>query len=262
MDLQLDGKHVVVTGASRGIGLACVRAFLDEGARVSLVARGAEGLQQAIGTLDAAQRGRAAAFPADLQDAEAAAAALDAAEQRFGPLDVLVNSAGAARRMPAAELTPAAWRAAMDAKYFTYIHMLDPAVKRMAARGAGAVVNVIGMGGKVGNPVHLAGGSANAALMLASAGLAAAYARSGVRVNGINPGPVLTERLAERIEADRRLAASEGRPPPPDPGALLPLGRVAQPEEIAAVAVFLASPRASYVNGAIVPMDGANTPLI
>jgi NAD(P)-dependent dehydrogenase (short-subunit alcohol dehydrogenase family) len=132
----------------------------------------------------------------------------------------------------------------------------------MAARGTGAVVNIIGMGGKVANPVHLAGGSANAALMLASTGLAAAYGRSGVRVNAINPGPVLTERLAERTESEKRLAAAEGRPAPPEPGTLMPLGRVARPEEIAAVAVFLASPRASYVNGAIVPMDGAASPVI
>ena len=92
------------------------------------------------------------------------------------PIDVLVNSAGAAKRTPPDELTPAAWRAAFDAKFFSYINVIDPMVKRMAARGGGVIVSVIGGGGKVASSTHLAGGAANAALMLATAGLGAAYA--------------------------------------------------------------------------------------
>ncbi len=109
-------------------------------------------------------------------------------ERDIGAIDVLVNSAGAARRSAPADLDAAAWHAAMDAKYFSYIHPLDAVLKRMAARGRGAVVNIIGSGGKVANPVHLPGGAANAALMLASTGLAAAFAPKGIRVNAINPG--------------------------------------------------------------------------
>ena len=259
MDLGLTGRHVLVTGASGGIGLASVRAFLAEGARVSLLARDAARLRAAVDALEAPAT--TAIFTADLRDAAAAAAALDAVEAGFGPLDVLVGAAGAAQRTPAAQLTPAAWRDAMDAKFFSAIHLADPAARRMAARGGGAIVTIVGMGGKVANPTHLAGGSANAALMLATAGLAAAHARQGVRVNAIHPGMVLTARLAARLEVERRLAASEGRPPPPDPGAALALGRPARPDEIADVAVFLASRRASYVNGAFVAMDGATTPL-
>ena len=94
----------------------------------------------------------------------------------FGPIDVLVTCAGAARRTPPADLDAQAWRDAIDAKFFSYIHIIDPVVKRMGERGRGAIVNVIGAGGKVASPIHLPGGSANAALMLATAGLAAAYA--------------------------------------------------------------------------------------
>lgn len=260
MDLQLNGKHILITGASKGIGLACARAYLEEGAKVSLVARTVTTLKQAADSL--AAPGRVAFYAADLCDPQAAVDALDAAEKAFGPVDVLVNSAGAAKRVTPAELTPAAWRAAMDAKYFSYIHMIDPVVKRMGARGTGAIVNIIGMGGKMGNPVHIAGGSANAALMLASAALAAAYAKQGVRVNAINPGPVLTERLQAQIDVNKRLAAEQGLPEPADPGARMAMGRVALPEEIAAMAVFLGSAKASYVNGAIIPMDGATTPTV
>ena len=262
MDLQLAGKHVLITGASKGIGLACAAAFLEEGARVTLVARTESTLREAAAGLGANVADRVAVFAADLRDADAALAMVDAAEAEIGPIDVLVNSAGAAKRTPPSELNPAAWHAAMDAKYFTYVHVIDPVVKRMAARRSGAIVNIIGMGGKMGNPVHIAGGAANAALMLATAGLAAAYAKQGVRVNGINPGPVATERLLQQVEVDGRLAASEGRAAPADPGARMAMGRVARPDEIAAMAVFLASGKASYVNGAIVPMDGATTPTV
>ena len=199
---------------------------------------------------------------ADLTDAAGALAALDAAEQALGPVDVLVNSAGAARRTPPAELAPAAWHAAMDAKYFSYIHMIDPVVRRMGARGRGAIVNVIGAGGKVASPVHLPGGAANAALMLVSAGLAAAYGPRGVRVNAVNPGPVLTERLQEGLAADARLQGIDADEALRRVTARLPIGRIARPEEIADAVLFLASARASYVTGAILAMDGAMTPMV
>lgn len=98
---------------------------------------------------------------------------IDRVESRLGPIDVLVNSAGGARRTPPPELTPAAWREALDAKFFSYINVIDPLVKRMAGR-EGVVVSIIGAGGKMASATHLAGGSANAALMLATAGLGAA----------------------------------------------------------------------------------------
>jgi NAD(P)-dependent dehydrogenase (short-subunit alcohol dehydrogenase family) len=263
MDLQLSGRHVLVTGGSKGIGLACAEGFLAEGAVVSLVARDAAALEAAASRLRTARPGaRAAGFSANLRDPAAARAALDAAEAAHGPLDVLVNCAGAAKRTPPAELDPQAWHEAMQAKYFAYVHIMDPAVKRMGERRSGVIVNVVGAGGKVANPTHLAGGAANAALMLVSAGLAAAYAGRGVRINAINPGQVLTDRLLQRVEAEARLALSEGRAAPGAPGVNLPMGRPATPEEIANVAVFLASPRASYVNGAIVTVDGANTPMV
>ena len=179
MDLHLRDKHVLITGGSKGIGLACAQAFLQEGAKVSLVSRDMANLNAARQKLQntfAADRIHTVA--ANLRDAAAALSALDSAEAAFGPVDVLVNSAGAAKRTPAPELTPEAFADAMQAKYFTYIHMMTPTIQRMAARGTGAVVNVVGNGGKVASPVHLPGGAANAALMLVSAGLAAAYGLS------------------------------------------------------------------------------------
>jgi NAD(P)-dependent dehydrogenase (short-subunit alcohol dehydrogenase family) len=202
------------------------------------------------------------AFAADLVDAVQARATVDAIERALGSIDVLVNCAGAAKRYPPDELDAAAWRAAMDAKFFSYIHPTDVVVKRMAARGRGAIVNVVGSGGRVANPVHLPGGAANAALMLATAGLAAAYGPQGVRVNAINPGLTLTGRVQEGLEAESRMTGLGVDELQRRAEARIPLGRLGTPDEIAQVALFLASDRASYVTGAIVPMDGAANPVL
>jgi NAD(P)-dependent dehydrogenase (short-subunit alcohol dehydrogenase family) len=257
MNLELTGKNVLITGGSKGIGLACARAFIAEDARVALISRSEANLAAARAAL-----GTPLAIAADLADAAAAGRAVERVETELGPIDVLVNSAGAARRTPPDELTPAAWRAAMDAKYFTYINVIDPVVKRMAARGRGVIVNIVGSGGKVAMPIHLPGGAANAALMLATVGLAHVYAPKGVRVLAINPGLTNTTRVDEGLRAEARLSGiSEGEVLRRTVDRI-PLGRLAEPEEIASVAVFAASARASYVTGVVIGMDGATLPVV
>ncbi|QNK74164.1 SDR family oxidoreductase [Variovorax sp. PAMC28562] len=265
MDLQLEHQHILITGGSKGIGLACALGFLREGARVSLVSRDQANLDQAKRTLveqlaDAASR--VALYAADLKLPSEAIEALDAAEGNFGPVDVLVNSAGAAKRTPPDLLDAMVWHEAMEAKYFTTIHMIDPVVKRMGQRGRGAIVNVVGAGGKVASPVHMPGGAANAALMLVSAGMAVAYAPRGVRVNAVNPGLTLTTRLQEGLAVDAKAQGIDMDEALKRATARLPLGRIATPEEIANAVVFLASSKASYITGAILAMDGAVTPMV
>ncbi|MFI6376116.1 SDR family NAD(P)-dependent oxidoreductase [Streptomyces sp. NPDC050546] len=261
MDLELDGKAVLVTGGSKGIGLACARAFGREGARVVIVSRDAGHLAAARESL--AEDGvTVTTLAADLSDAAAAEDAVAAAEERTGPVDVLINSAGGARRVPPGELTPDKWRTAMDAKFFTYMNVLDHLLPRMVARGSGSVVNIVGTGGKIASPIHLPGGAANAALMLASAGLAAAWGHAGVRVNVINPGATMTGRVQMSLDAESRMT---GEPPEEllrRNQERIPLGRYATPEEVADAALYLASVRASYVTGASLTMDGALTPLV
>ena len=262
MDLHLSGKHVLITGGSKGIGLACAQAFLSEGARVSLVSRSETNLANARAQLDAYNKDCLRTYTADLTQASSAETALAAAITGLGPIDILVNSAGAAKRTPAAELTPQAWQDAMNAKFFSYINMINPVIQQMGQRGRGSVVNVIGNGGKVPSSIHLPGGAANAALMLATAGLANAYAAKGVRVNAINPGLTRTERLKEGMAADARLQGIEAEEAMKRALAKIPMGRMAEPEDIARVVLFLASDAASYVTGINMSMDGATTPIV
>ena len=257
MNLDLNNKVVLVTGGSKGIGLACLDAFLAEGAKVAICSRSQENLADAKSL-----RSGIFCFAGDLIDANSAKNVVSEVEKNVGPIDILVNSAGAARRTPPNELTPEVWRSAMDAKYFTYINVIDPVVKLMAARRRGVIVNIIGLGGKYATPIHLPGGAANAALMLATAGLGSTYAPQGIRVVGVNPGLTATSRVAEGLAADAKLANITEEQALAKFLERMPAGRMATPEEIANSVVFLASDRAAYINGTTISVDGGMIPTV
>ena len=261
MDTNLEGRIVIVTGASKGIGFACAASFLRAGAKVALVSRSQGNLDAALAKLPRSPH-PPIAIAADLTRADEAARMVADVVAQLGPIDVLVNSAGAAKRTAPDDLSAQAWHDAMDAKFFSYVHPLDIVVKQMAARGRGAIINIIGMGGKVANPIHLPGGAANAALMLATAGLAAAYGPRGVRVNAISPGTTLTGRVQEGLAVEAKMTGTPEAELLARQQAKIPLRRAGSPEEVAQVALFLASDAASYVTGAIIPMDGGTAAVI
>jgi NAD(P)-dependent dehydrogenase (short-subunit alcohol dehydrogenase family) len=261
MKLGLEKKVVFITGGSKGLGYACARAFATEGARVSIASRSPENLEEARRKL--ANDGiEVMTVRADFSNPQEAQAAAAQTEKQLGPIDILVNSAGAAKRRPWEKLDAEAWHQGMDSKYFTYVNAMDAVRPGMIERRSGNVVNIIGLGGKAASTMHLSGGAANAALMLVTAGWANALGKYGIRVNAVNPGNTLTDRLQESLRLDAQkqgiteaeaLRRNEER---------VPLGRLAKPEEVAAVVVFLASDQASYLTGAIIPMDGGRLALI
>ena len=261
MKLGLEGKVVLITGGSKGIGLACARGFAAEGARVGIASREQENLDRARQTL-ANDSLEVATIRADFskpQDAQSAAAST---EKLLGPIDILINCAGAANRYQIDAYNADAWQQGLHSKFLPQIHAMDAVRPGMMQRKRGAIVNIIGMGGKSAQQVFLSGGAANAALMLVTVGWASALGRYGIRVNGINPGSTLTDRVQRGIQADAQAQGITESEALDRSQAKIPLGRFGRPQEVAAVALFLASDQASYVTGVLIPMDGGATPVI
>ncbi len=262
MEQDMIGRVVLVTGASKGIGLACVERFALAGAKVVGVSRSAANLDEAARQLATLGVSMAATHAVDLTDAAASQALVERVEREVGPIAVLITSAGAARRFGPEELDSAAFHQGMDAKYFSYVNVIAPVMRAMATRQSGSVVNIIGQGGKQAGVMHISGGAANAALMLNTVGYARAYADKGIRVNAINPGLTRTSRVDEGIRAASRVSGRSVEELLADETSRIPMKRMAEPHEIAEVAHFLASDRASYVSGVVIPMDGCSTSVI
>src|SRR5690625_1181334 len=261
MNINLSYKVVLITGGSKGIGLSCAKAFAGTHGRVAIASRQQENLASARQYLISCGFD-AQTYEADLTDAKQAATLVESVEADLGSIDILINAAGAAKRHSPNTLKPQHWVDAMNAKYFTYINSMHSVLNRRSARQTGIIVNIMGAGGKNPHPIHLPGGAANAALMLATTGLAAVWAEHGIRINGINPGPTQTERIQGSFDAEAEMRRISSEEVLKEFTQRLPIGRLALPEEIANVAVFLSSNLASYIIGEIITMDGAAHPTI
>lgn len=248
MDLGLTAKRALVTGASKGIGRACARVLAGEGCDVHLVARGSTDLAALAAELSAST-GRRVSFSAlDL----AQSANIEKLCAEAGPIDILVNNAGAIPAGTLAEVDEARWRAAWDLKVFGYINLTRRVYADMRGRG-GVIINVIGAGGEKVSPGYIAGAGGNAALMAITRALGGVSRRDGIRVVGINPGLIVTERLEtmQRVHAARELGDAERWRDMLD--TVYPPG---EPEHIADMVAFLASDRSSNTTGTVITIDG------
>lgn len=255
MDLNLNGKNVLITGGSAGIGLACALAFATEGCKLHLAARDAKNLSAARERIVAAHPGvSVTCHTVDLSDS----AQLRQLATACGKIDILVNNAGAIPGGTIDVVDEAAWRAAWDLKVFGYINLLREVYRDMREAGSGVIVNVIGMAGERPKANYIAGSGGNAALMAISRAIGADGPDHGVRVLAVNPGLVATERL-EKIMRERAVATlkdeSRWKEIYDDSVKSLPFRRAARPDEVANVVVFMASDRASYVSGTVVTVD-------
>jgi 3-oxoacyl-[acyl-carrier protein] reductase len=263
MDMGLEGRSCVVTGASRGIGLAVAERLCGEGARVVLVARSTEQLDQAVERCSAAG-GEAAALVLDITESDAGERMVAAATERFGALDVLVNNAGSAARRSLEEVTDDQWNAAWELNVMAPMRAMRSAIPGMVERGWGRVVNVSSSAGKrptVGTPEYSV---AKAAELSLSRLFSEAYAKHGVLVNAVCPGPAKSELWMAPggvLDQTVRTAGFESREEALKAiGAGRPIGRFAEVSEIADAIVFLCSERASYVAGAAWSVDGGSVP--
>lgn len=247
-------RVALVSGASRGIGAAIARELSAGGLSVVLVARSAA----ALDALAAQLPGPALALAADLSEPEAAAHAVAAACERFGGLDVLVNNAGATPRGDFLGFSDADWNAGFDLKFFGAMRLCRAAWPTLAER-RGAIVNIAGIGGRTGSAEFAIGGAVNAALLNLTKALADRGVRDGVRVNAVNPSSIATERTQTRIDAIARERGLDAADAAAELARTLGVARFGAPEEIARVVAFLASDAASYMQGAIVDVDGGQT---
>ncbi|HKU41523.1 MAG TPA: SDR family oxidoreductase [Polyangiales bacterium] len=250
MDLRLGGKKVLITGGSMGIGLACAHGFAAEGCELVLAARNPERLGTAERELSAQHGVRVAVEAIDL----AASANAERLAERHPEIDILVNNAGAIPGGNLEAVDETTWRDAWDLKVFGFINLSRSYYKRMRPKGAGVIINVIGLAGDRPSYDYIAGTAANAALMAFTKALGSKSVDHGIRVMAVNPPFTETERLTKPLRA--RAQAKFGDPERwRELLGKLPFGRPAKAEEIADVVVFLASERASYMSGSVVNVD-------
>ena len=251
MNLHLEGKTVLITGASKGIGLAAAHAFAAEGCHVHLAARDAVALEAARADLLATYKVKVTIHPMDLAATDAMPKLADA----VGDVDILVNNAGDIPAGPIESLDFAVVRRGFQLKVLGYMELTQIYYARMKAAGSGVIVNDIGNSGENWDANYIAGSTGNAAVMAFTRALGGVSLDDGIRVVGVNPGPVATDRMVKLMK--RRALDTHG-----DEGRWeelfnnYPGGRPATPEEVAELMVFLASPRAGYITGTVVTIDG------
>jgi 3-oxoacyl-[acyl-carrier protein] reductase len=269
MDLGLAGRACVVTGASSGIGRATALQLCAEGAKVLLVARGEERL---VAVAEEAARaaepagGAAAALSLDVVAEDAGERMLAACEKRFGALDVLVNNAGSAKWRDLDDVPDEDWRAQYELNVMAPLRAMRAAIPPMAERGWGRVVNVCSTAGKRPSAAMAEYSVAKAAELSLSRLFADRYAKTGVLVNAVAPGPVEAEMWMDPgglLDQSIELSGDQSREEAlRTAGSKRPIGRLARPEEVAGTIAFLCSERASYVAGAAWSVDGGTVQVI
>jgi len=251
MELGLHGRKALITGASKGIGRTAAQLLAAEGCDLVLVARTAADLATARDGIRAQHNVAVTTVPLDLSQGDAARGLA----RDFPEIDILVNNAGAIPGGNIEEIDEPRWRQAWDLKIFGYINLTRAYFAAMKARRRGVIINVIGSAGEKLDAAYIAGSMGNASLMAFTRALGGASPEAGVRIVGINPGPVSTDRLVTllRKRAQDRLGDAERWQELVKP---MPFGRAATPEEIAAMVAFLASDRSAYTTGTIITIDG------
>lgn len=257
MDLGLQGATALVTGASKGIGFACAQLLAKEGCAVAINGRDEDRLGTAAESLASESGAKIVPVAGDMSVADDAERVNRQAIERLGSLDILVTCAGASPGGLIEELTEEHWAVSLGLKFLGYVRSCKAVLPHMRERGRGSIVLVVGNDGLKPSYWEVTAGAANAADINFASSMAEQYGRYGVRVNTVNPGPVNTDRwdgLEKAFARDKKVDQARAHELAVSS---IPFGRICEPEEVANLVVFLASPRASFINGAHIPIDGA-----
>lgn len=251
MDLRLKGKKVLITGASQGIGEGLARGFAEEGCHLHLVARSGDRLEAIKAEVLAAHGVQVAIQAVDLT----VEGAVDAVVEAAGDIDILVNNAGVIPSGNLWDIDERKWREGWELKVFGYVNMTRRVYANMKRRGGGVIINNIGNGGEVFDPQYVAGTTGNASLMAFTRAMGGHSLDDNIRVVGVNPGPVDTDRIYNMLK--KRAASVLGDESRyKELQARYPLGRPAHMSEVTDLIVFLASERSGYTTGTIFTVDG------
>lgn len=262
LELNLVGKTAIVTGGSAGIGFAIAQALYREGVSVAIVARDAERLDQAAQRIREWPHQGNTVLPisADLSQADVADQVVSQAIAAFGQIDILINNAGSARAGRFLELDDQTFVDAWNLKLLGYIRLVKAVALDQIRRRDGRIVNIIGAAGRTPRSTFLPGSTTNAALINFTRGIASELARSNVRINAISPGATATERAERLAQQNATLRGVSVEDIKSETLQSIPLGRIAQPEDIAHLALFLVSDLAASITGAEILVDGGTTP--
>jgi 3-oxoacyl-[acyl-carrier protein] reductase len=257
VDLGLTDSTALVTGASKGIGRASALALAQDGCDVAINARTPEGIEQTARELADATGRRIVPIAGDMSDPDDVERVVQTAIAELGHLDIAVTCAGSSPGGLIEELTEEHWRISLGLKFMGYVRTCKAVLPHMRERGSGSVVLVVGNDGLKPSYWEVTAGAANAADINFASSAAEQYGRYGVRVNTVNPGPVDTDRwdgLEKAFARDKGVTQERAHELAVSS---IPLGRICTAEEVANLVAFLASPRASFINGAHIPIDGA-----
>lgn len=256
MDLGLQGKVALVTGASRGIGRATAQVLSGEGAKVAVCARDEQGLRRAADEITAATGNEVLPIRADLTQTEDLGHVVRATLAQWGCIDVLVNNAGSSIFGYYDALSDQDWVSSFELKFFAYIRLTHLVVTHMRSHGSGVIINIVGNAGRIPMDWHMPGGAANSALLNYTKSLSNQVGRHGIRVVAVNPGSTETDRWHSVVDFFTRqedVSEAEARQ---SVIRRIPLGRFAQPDEIAYAVAFMASDKAAYITGISLTIDG------
>ncbi|MEA2287952.1 MAG: hypothetical protein QOJ21_3995 [Solirubrobacteraceae bacterium] len=254
MDLGLRDSVVFITGASRGIGRATAELLVAEGCKVAITGRNRDTLERAVEELGGEEH--VLGVQGDMTDAADIERAVGETIDRFGRIDVLVTCAGSSPGGLLENLTEDEWMGSLNLKFMGYVRSCRAVLRHMAERGSGSIVLVVGNDGLKPSYWEMTAGAANAADLNFASSLAEQYGPQGIRVNTVNPGPVDTDRWDGLEKAFARDKGVDQQTAHELAVSSIPLGRICTPQEVANLVAFVASPRASFLNGAHIPIDG------
>src|SRR6478735_981184 len=260
MDVRLDGRSAIVTGGSKGLGLAIAQEYAASGADVAILARDQGALNDAKALIQKGAKGKVLAISCDVSKAAPIQAACDQANREFGKVDIFVNNAGQSTRGPSETITDEMWQSDLDLKLFAQIRFCRILMPQMKQRKWGRVISVLNVGAKAPGADSAPTSVSRAAQMAFTKALSMEGAPHNVLVNSLHVGVIVSDQIVRRHKREGAnvslddFIAQAGRP--------VPLGRMGRAEEFAAVATFLASDAASYVTGCAINVDGGRSPVV